>query len=237
MQLLNLNGGTGEYNSNRTSPRKVATRVQGLVPINIDPSFEFYLGIRNPQTKKYDGERLFYDKETTELEPCSATQAHDNNQLWRFQRAPEYPKGVHAIVAVLAQARFTSELKEDEDGEIFVSLDFTDVHDQDAQSSSTQLYQDQLFQIFVDQESDTKDIVIKMYNPQVESDEERFLCVDLPEKAVDFLSPLEYPPSRFVLNIPACQIKASSMEILSIQRTNKDLTCKYETLRNSTDKN
>lgn len=84
MQLLSLNGGTGEYNSNRTSPRKVATQVQGLVPINIDPSFEFYLGIRNPQTKKYDGERLFYDKETTELEPCSATKAHNNNQLWRF---------------------------------------------------------------------------------------------------------------------------------------------------------
>jgi hypothetical protein len=42
-----------------------------------------------------------------------------------------------------------------------------------------------------------------MYYPLNEN-EERFLCVDIPEKAVDFLSPTEYPPSRFVINIPSC---------------------------------
>ena len=84
MQLLNLHGGTGEYNSNRTSPRKVATRVPGLAPVNVDSSFEFYLGVRNPQTKRYDGDRLFYEKTTTELEPCSGSQPHAKNQLWRF---------------------------------------------------------------------------------------------------------------------------------------------------------
>lgn len=100
-------------------------------------------------------------------------------------------------------------------------------------SIASQLYMDQLFQIFVDEESENKDIVIKMYHS--ESDEERFLCVDLPEKAVDFLLPSQYPPTRFVLNIPACKIRASSMEILEIERKSKDLIKKLESLRNSTD--
>mmetsp|Transcript_23422 Transcript_23422/g.29121 ORF Transcript_23422/g.29121 Transcript_23422/m.29121 type:complete len:243 (-) Transcript_23422:237-965(-) len=115
-----------------------------------------------------------------------------------------------------------------------VAVDFTDIHDQDGQSSSTQLYMDQLFQVFVDEESESKDIVIKMYHT-AGLDEERFLCVDLPEKAVDFLMPEEYPPTRFVLNIPACKIRASSMQILEIERKSKDLIAKLETLRNSTD--
>ena len=92
---------------------------------------------------------------------------------------------------------------------------------------------DQLFQVFVDEESEHKDIVIKMYHS--ETDDERFLCVDLDEKAVDVLMPSEYPPTRFVLNIPASRIKASSMEILEIERKSKDLIKKMESFRNSTD--
>ena len=92
---------------------------------------------------------------------------------------------------------------------------------------------DQLYQVFVDENSETKDIVIKMYHP---GNEERFLCVDLPEKAIDFLPPSEYPPTRFALNIPACKITASSMEITSIERKTKVLTSRLETLRNATDK-
>ena len=140
---------------------------------------------------------------------------------------------MHAIVAVDAEARFTSELNEDEDGEVVVALDFTDIHDQDGMSSSTQLYMDQLFQVFVDEESENRDIVIKMYLTQGQ-EEERFLCVDLPEKAVDFLTPSEYPPTRFVLNIPACKIRASSMQITEIERKSKDLISRVESLRNST---
>lgn len=140
---------------------------------------------------------------------------------------------MHAIVAVDAEARFTSELNEDEDGEVVVALDFTDIHDQDGMSSSTQLYMDQLFQVFVDEESENRDIVIKMYLTQGQ-EEERFLCVDLPEKAVDFLTPTEYPPTRFVLNIPACKIRASSMQITEIERKSKDLISRVESLRNST---
>ena len=74
---------------------------------------------------------------------------------------------------------------------------------------------DQLFQIFIDEDSEEKDIVIKMYQP-IDNEEERFFCVDVGEEAVDFLAPEEYPPTRFVLNIPSSLIKASSMEITSI---------------------
>ena len=45
-------------------------------------------------------------------------------------------------------------------------------------------------------------MVIKMYHG-VEHEEERFFCVDVSEDAVDFLAPEEYPPTRFVLNIPS----------------------------------
>ena len=68
----------------QTSPRKLATKIPGLIPINIDKSFEFYLGVRNPQTKRYDGDRLFYDRTTTELEPCLGQEPHATTQLWRF---------------------------------------------------------------------------------------------------------------------------------------------------------
>ena len=142
-------------------------------------------------------------------------------------------KGVHSIIAVDAKARLTSELVEDEDG-VGVNLDFTDIYDQEGVDGSQQLFMDQLFQVFVDEESETKDIVIKMYHHSAD-DEEWFLCVDLPDKAVDFLTPSQFPPTRFVLNIPSCKINASSMEILDIERKSKNLIRKIESLRNSTD--
>ena len=101
-----------------------------MTPINIDSNVEFYLGIRNPDNKKYEGDRLFFDKSTTELAPCPPDTAHNTNQLWRFERATDYHKGVHAIVAVEAKARFTSEMREnEEDGEMQVAMDFTDIRD------------------------------------------------------------------------------------------------------------
>ena len=103
-------------------------------------------------------------------------------------------------MAVDAQARFTCEMAEDEDGDQVVHIDFTDVRDQDAQSTSTMYYMDQMFQVFIDESSPERDIVIKMFHGP--SNEERFLCVDLDEEAVDFLPPEEYPPTRFMLNIP-----------------------------------
>lgn len=112
--------------------RKTATDVPGLKPINIDSNMEFYLGVRNPQTKKYEGHKLFFDKASSELAPTLPDASHKSNQLWRFQRAFEYPKGVHAIVAVEAQARFACEMLENEDGEPVASIDFTDIYDQDA---------------------------------------------------------------------------------------------------------
>jgi len=42
---------------------------------------------------------------------------------------PDYPKGVHAIVAVDARAHFTCKMDENEDGDPIVALDFTDMED------------------------------------------------------------------------------------------------------------
>lgn len=92
---------------------------------------------------------------------------------------------------------------------------------------------DQLFQVFVDERTEARDMVIKMYYTEAQS-EEHFLCVDIGEEAVDFMPPTEYPPTRFVLNIPACHIKASSMEIHEIERKTKVLTNGLESLSNRT---
>jgi hypothetical protein len=81
---------------------------------------------------------------------------------------------------------------------------------------------DQLFQIFIDERTDARDILIKMFIDNQR--EERFLCIDIEEEAVDFLPPSEYPPTRFILNIPTCNIKSSSMEIHEIKRKTKHLT-------------
>ena len=97
------------------------------------------------------------------------------------------------------------------------------------------LYQDQLFQVFADEKSDHKDIVIRMYHT-ASGGTERFLCVDLQENAVDFLEPTEYPPTRFVLNVPSCQIVKSSLEIHHITKKQQSLTKKNQTLRNETAK-
>ena len=49
-QLLELGriAGTGEgaYTMVQQPKKKLATSVPGLIPINLDPNFEFYLGVR-----------------------------------------------------------------------------------------------------------------------------------------------------------------------------------------------
>ena len=54
-----------------------------------------------------------------------------------------------------------------------------------------------LFQVFVDQESNSGDILIKHYDQNVEED--RYLCVDLDDDAIDFLRPEDYTQTAFVL--------------------------------------
>ena len=51
--------------------------------------------------------------------------------------------------------------------------------------------------MFVDQESNSGDILIKHYDQNVEED--RYLCVDLDDGAIDFLRPEDYTPTAFVL--------------------------------------
>ena len=45
-----------------------------------------------------------------------------------------------------------------------MAIDFTDIHDQEAMSSSqNHFYMDQLFQVFVDERTESRDLVIKIY--------------------------------------------------------------------------
>lgn len=78
---LKSTGGTGEFVAQHTA----RTSIHGLRPINIDPRLEFYLGIRNPKTNRYNGDRLFYDRESGEFSICGPEEEHHANQLWRFE--------------------------------------------------------------------------------------------------------------------------------------------------------
>ena len=50
----------------KSEPKK-ATNIPGLVPINIHDNVDFYLGLRNPENKKYEGHRLFYNIKSTDF--------------------------------------------------------------------------------------------------------------------------------------------------------------------------
>ena len=43
-------GGGGDTGGNFKRGKKMATQVEGIVPINFGSSFEFYLGVRDPET-------------------------------------------------------------------------------------------------------------------------------------------------------------------------------------------
>ena len=88
--------------------------------------------------------------------------------------------------------------------------------------------------IFVDENSDEKDLVIRMLQGP-ESGEERFLVVDLEQGASDFLDPEEFTPARIILNVPKCLIQDSSMEISKIKKTSKLITKSIVTLRNTSE--
>ena len=71
------------------------------MPVSISNQLEFYLGVRptiDGIHDRYDGARLFFDSE--EFSCVSGIKPHSVNQLWRFERAAGYPKGVHAIASV-----------------------------------------------------------------------------------------------------------------------------------------
>ena len=88
-----------------------------------------------------------------------------------------------------------------------------------------------LFQVFVDQESNSGDILIKHYDQNVEED--RYLCVDLDDGAIDFLRPEDYTPTAFVLQIPASQILKKQCSLTEISRTKKVLYKNQESLSHS----
>ena len=87
--------------------------------------------------------------------------------------------------------------------------------------------------IYVDTNSDEKDIVIKMLQG-LPNGEERFLCADIQIGGVDICDPQQICPTRVVLNIPTCLVKEAKMEVSMIKKTSKFLTRTYETLKNTT---
>ena len=60
---------------------------------------------------------------------------------------------------------------------------------------------DNLFIVFMDKDSENCDILIKPYSS--EPSEDMFLCVQLESGAIDICRKTDFPPARFVLNIPA----------------------------------
>ena len=95
--------------------------------------FELYIGIKNKEgsnfTHEYNGDRLQFDLDKLEFDVCSGNTPHSDNQLWRFERALGFPKGVHSLIAVNANKRLLCEEREGEDGEEFMNVDFTDIED------------------------------------------------------------------------------------------------------------
>lgn len=74
-----------------------------------------------------------------------------------------------------------------------------EIEDDDSQLG--RLSPDFLFLIFMDSQYPNRDILIKPYNG--DPTEDYFLCVALDIGAVDICRRVDFPPSRFVLNIPA----------------------------------
>lgn len=136
------------------------------------------------------------------------------NQLWRFERAAGYPKGVHAITSVATGEIMRMVEGVLEDGSI--SYDFVFELDENDSQMGGMLGPDYLFIVFMDKDSESCDILLKPYSSDPYDD--MFLCVDLKSGAIDICRKTDFPPSRFVLNIPAAQVKKSKFEITQINK-------------------
>ena len=121
-----------------------------------------------------------------------------------------------------------------------MNVDFTEIgcdsvsqRDPDTMSNYTAMAQGHLFQVFVNSESEAGDIIIKMYDTNMQ--DEKYLCVDLDSGGIDFLDPKEYPPTNFVLNVPASQVIKSSCELTDLTKVRKVLYKNQEQLCNRND--
>ena len=141
---------------------------------------------------------MFYNPQTEEFGSCGGQTQHSMNQLWRFERAAGYPKGIHAIVSVATGQMIKIVEGLLEDGR--TSYDFLFELDEE-DSAQGLLSPDSLFIIFMDKDSEYQDILIKPYN--TEPMEDMFLCVQLDNGAIDICRRSDWIPTRFVLNIPA----------------------------------
>ena len=67
-----------------------------------------------------------------EFTTVTGSTAHNDNQLWRFERTLGQPKGVHSIIAVKNNTRLRTYEKEDEEGNVIEGewdIDFTENFD------------------------------------------------------------------------------------------------------------
>ena len=107
------------------------TKLHGLIPVNISSAFELYLGVKisNDENEEliYNGDRLQFNKDESEFLVVPGTDLHSNLQLWRFERHIGYPKGVHSIIAVNANMRLFCEERFDEEGELYMDVNFTEI--------------------------------------------------------------------------------------------------------------
>jgi len=92
---------------------------------------------------------------------------------------------------------------------------------------------DSLFIVFMDQNADTCDIYLKPYSS--DPYEDMYLCVQVDEGAIDICRKMDFPPAKFVLNIPANQVKKRKFEITSMTKKSRVIHSHYETLYNKQD--
>lgn len=88
-----------------------------------------------------------------------------------------------------------------------------------------------LFQVFVDPESTSGDVLIKMYDQNVSG--EKYLCVDLEDGGIDLLDAEDFSPSSFVLQIPASQVKKKTLQLTDHTRSKMVLYKNQESLYNA----
>jgi hypothetical protein len=65
----------------------------------------------------------------------------------------------------------------------------------------------------------TGDVLLKPY--ATDPDDDMFLCVSLDDGAIDICRRADYPPARFVLNIPASQVVKTKFEITALTKSSR----------------
>jgi len=63
-----------------------------------------------------------------------------------------------------------------------------------------------------------------------------YLCADIEQGAIDFCSPEEFRPAKFVLTIPRSNIQSYDLQLLNLKQETKVIKEEQKSLRNKDDK-